>query len=141
MLKAVVAAPQEEGVDVETEAERALEAAKKIEEEAKKRAKAEEKAKAEAEAQEEEARRKAEEKAKAKAKAEEEKKKKAKTKSRAKEKEDLQILRYNRALKKESMESERKTLESKKITKTPASIQLSLVDKLMQDLDRIHRRI
>jgi len=98
--------------------------------------KAEEEARAKAE---EDARIKTEEETKAKAKTEEEKRKKADTQAKAKE--DLQAERYQRALKKESMESERKALKAKKTAKTPATIQLSLVDKLIQDLDRIHRRV
>jgi len=122
------------------EAEEKAKAEAKAEEEAKKKAEAEAKAKAEEEAKkkaEEEERARAE--AEAKAKAEEEAR--AEAGAKAKEKEDLQALRYKRALEREKLEAERKALEGEKIPKTPAAEQLSLVDKLIRDLDRIHRRV
>jgi acetyl-CoA decarbonylase/synthase complex subunit delta len=109
---------KEEAAEAEAKAKAEEEARKKAEEEAKARAEEEEKARAEAEA---------------KAKAEEE--------TKAKEKEELQALRYKRALEREKLEAERKALEGKEIPKTPAKAQMTLVDKLIQDLDRIHRRV
>jgi acetyl-CoA decarbonylase/synthase complex subunit delta len=113
-----------------------------MEAEAKANAEAEEKTKAEAEAKaktEAEAKARAEEEGKARAETEEEAK--AGVEEKAKEKEDLQNLRYKRALEREKLGAERKSLEGDKIPKTPASQQLTLVDKLIQDLDRIHRRV
>ena len=137
---------EEKVVELKPKAEEAAEpeekakAEAKAEEEAKKKAEAEAKAKAEEEAKkkaEEEERARAE--AEAKAKAEEEAR--AEAGAKAKEKEDLQALRYKRALEREKLEAERKALEGEKIPKTPAAEQLSLVDKLIRDLDRIHRRV
>ena len=104
------------------------------------KADAEAKAKAEAEAKakaEEEARAKAEADAKAKSEAEA----KAKADAKAKEKEELQALRYKRALEREKHESEMATGEGEEIPKTAAERQLGLVEKLTQNLDRIHKRL
>jgi acetyl-CoA decarbonylase/synthase complex subunit delta len=120
----------------------------KPEEEARAKAEAEAKAKAEEDAKkraEEEARKKAEEEdwakaeAKAKAKAEEEARKIAEAK--AKEKEDLKALRYQRGLEREKLEAQRAEREREKVSKTPARAQKSWVDKLIDNLDRIHKRI
>ena len=116
------------------------EAKAKAEAEAKAKADAEAKAKAEAEAKakaEEEARAKAEADAKAKSEAEA----KAKADAKAKEKEELQALRYKRALEREKHESEMATGEGEEIPKTAAERQLGLVEKLTQNLDRIHKRL
>jgi len=136
--------PEEKVVELRPKAEEAAraeaEAQAKMEAEEKAKAEVEAKAKAEAEAKakaEEEAKARAEAEAQAKMEAEE----KAKAEAEAKEKEDLQALRYKRALEREKLEAERKALEGEKIPKTAATQQLSLVDKLMQDLDRIHRRV
>ena len=126
--------PEEKVVELKPKAEEAAEA--------------EEKEKAEAEAKaEEEARKKAEEEAKAKAeeeakaRAEAEAKTRAEAEAKAKEKEELQTLRYKRALEREKLEAERMASEGKEIPKTPSKLQMTLVDKLIQDLDRIHRRV
>jgi acetyl-CoA decarbonylase/synthase complex subunit delta len=116
------------------------EAKAKTEAEAKARAEKEAKARAEAEAKaraEEEAKARAEEKAREEA----ERKAKAEVEEKAKEKEDLQNLRYKRALEREKLEAERKAFEGEKVPKKPAGQQPTLVDKLIQDLDRIHRRL
>jgi len=152
--------PQEKVVELKpkTEAERPeKEAAAKAEEEAKARAAGEAKAKAEAKAKEEakakaeaEAKARAEEDAKAKA-AEEAKKKAAAAKE--KEKDDLEALRRKRAAEKEKKEAEKPAPEAKpakavakepaseaKAAKTQAIEPDSMVDKMIQYLDRIHRR-
>ena len=136
--------PEEKVVELRPKAEEPARA----EAEEKAKIEAEEKAKAEVEAKtkvEAEEKAKAEEEAKARAEAEAQAKieaeEKAKAEAEEKEKEDLQALRYKRALEKEKLEAERKALEGEKIPKTAATQQLSLVDKLMQDLDRIHRRV
>ena len=134
--------PEEKVVELKPKAEEKLKAEAeekaKAGAEAKAKAEAEEKAKAEAQA-----RAKAEAEVKAKAEAEEKAKAEAEEKAKveAKEKEDLQALRYKRALEREKLEAERKALEGEKVPKTPAAQQLTLVDRLIQDLDRIHRRI
>jgi len=140
--------PEEKVVELRPKAEEKLkveaEEKAKAEAEAKTKAEAEEKAKAEAQAKakaEAEAKVRVEAAEKAKAEAEAEAKAKAEAEEKAKEKEDLQALRYKRALEREKLEAERKALEGEKIRKTSAAEQLSLVDKLIQDLDRIHRRV
>jgi len=97
-------------------------------------AKAEAETKAAAEAQE---KAKAEAEAKAKAEAEA----KATAGAKVKEKDDLQALRQKRAQEREKLERERKAREGKELPKTAAAEQLSLVDRLIQNLDRIHRRV
>jgi len=129
-------AEDEAAVKAKAEAE----AKAKAEAEAKAKAEAETKAKAEAAAKakaEEEAKAKAV--AEAKAKAEEEAK--AKADAKAKEKEELQALRYKRALEREKHEAEMATAEGEEIPKTAAEKQLSLVETLTRNLDRIHKRI
>ncbi len=120
----------------------------KAEEEAKANAEAEVKAKEEAETKaraEEEAKAKAEEEAKTKAvaeamaKAEDEAKAKAEVK--AKEKEELQALRYKRALEREKHEAGMAAAEGEEIPKTAAKQQLNQVEKLMKNLERIHKRV
>jgi acetyl-CoA decarbonylase/synthase complex subunit delta len=106
--------------------------------EAKAKAVAEAKAKAEAEAKakaEEEAKAKAEAEAKAKAEADA----KAKAKAKEKEKEELLALRQKRAKERAELEAKRKAEEGVTTTRTPAPEQLSLVDKLILNLERIHK--
>ncbi len=129
------AKPKEEEPEKKAEAE----AKAKEEEEAKAKADEEAKKKAEAEAkEEEEARKKAE--AEAKAKAEEEAKKKAAEKAKAKETEELQALRYKRAQEKDKLEAARAAEAGQKVKKTPSERQLGLVERLTENLDRIHKR-
>jgi len=127
-----VVAATERGLDVKAE-----EAKAKAEEEAKARVEAEAKAKAEAEARakaEAEAKARAEAEAKARAEAEE------RVKAKEKEREELQALRLKRAQDREKLEAERRAQDREREKKTPAAQQLSLVDKLIRNLDRIHRR-
>jgi acetyl-CoA decarbonylase/synthase complex subunit delta len=112
----------------------------KAEEEAKAKTEAEAKAKAEAEAKEkaeEEAKKKAEEQAKKKAEAEDA----AKAEAKEKEKEELQALRYKRVAEREKLEAERTALEGGEVPKTPAAQQKTMVEKLIESIDRTHRRI
>lgn len=107
-------------------------------------AKAETKAKVDAEAKakaEEEARAKAVADAKAKAGEEARAKAEAKIKAKTKEKEELQALRYKRALEREKHEAEKAAAEGEEIPKTAAEKQLSLVEALTRNLDRIHKRL
>jgi len=136
--------PKEAKVKAETEEE----AKKKAEADAKAKAEAEAKAKAEAEAKakvQEEAKKKAEEEAEKKAEKEAKKKAeveaKAKSETKEKEKEELQALRYERAKEREKLEAERTVLEGEEVAKTAAVQQKTMVEKLMESIDRIHRRI
>lgn len=140
------AKPKEKVVELKpkaaaTEEEEKAKAAAKKEEEAKAAAEAEERKKAEAKAAEEEkAKAEAAEKEKAAAAAaEEEKKSKAATKS--KEREELQALRQKRVLEREKLDAERKAKEGEQVTKTPAAEQIDMVDKLINNLNRIHKRV
>jgi acetyl-CoA decarbonylase/synthase complex subunit delta len=135
---------EEKGAEVKPKAEEEAEAKARAEAEAKAKEEAEAKARAEAEAkakEEEDAKAKAEEEAKAKAKAKAEVEAKAKAEAKAKQTEDLQTLRYQRALERQKHEEEKLAAEEVEITKTAAKAQLSLVQKLSQNLDRIHKRV
>jgi len=126
---------------VDKQAEEAAKA--KAEEDAKAKAEAEAKAKADAEAKaeaEEAAKAKAEEDAKAKAEAEKKAEAQAKAKAKAKESEDLQALRYKRAQEREKHAAEKQAKGGAEIKKTAAKEQPDLVDRLIRNIDRIHRR-
>ncbi len=140
--KVVELKPKAEETPTEAEAEAKAEETKKTEEEAKAKAEAETKAKAEEEAKrkaEAEAAAEAEEKAKAEAKAEAEAK--AKGEAKAKETEELLALRYKRTEEREKHEALMRASEEDEIPKTAAERQLSLVETLTLNLDRIHKRI
>ncbi|MDZ7697567.1 MAG: acetyl-CoA decarbonylase/synthase complex subunit delta [Deltaproteobacteria bacterium] len=127
--------------DVKVKAEEAAEA--KAEAEAKAKAEAEAKAKAEAEAKaksEEESKAKAEEAAKAKEEAEKKAAAEAKAKSKSKESEELQALRYKRAQEREKHVAEMTAKGQAKVKKTAAEEQPDLVERLISNIDRIHRR-
>jgi acetyl-CoA decarbonylase/synthase complex subunit delta len=125
--------PEEDKAKAEAEAKAKAEAEAKAlaEEETKAKAEAEAKAKAE-----EEVKTKAE--AEAKAKAEEEAK--AKAESKSKEKEELQALRLKRAQEREKAAAGRAQQQSEE-PKTAAEEQMDMVDKLIRNIDRIHRRV
>ncbi|MBN1104114.1 MAG: acetyl-CoA decarbonylase/synthase complex subunit delta [Deltaproteobacteria bacterium] len=114
----------------------------KPDEEAK--AEAEQKAKAEAE---QKAKAEAEQKAKAEAekKAEEDAKKRAEevaskeVEAKAREKDELEALRRKRGVRKSAPEPEKKQEEPKQ--KTRAAESATPIEKLIQNLDRIHRRV
>ncbi|MCG2774048.1 MAG: acetyl-CoA synthase, partial [Desulfobacterales bacterium] len=65
----------------------------------------------------------------------------AKAEAKTKEKEELQALRYKRALEREKHEAEMAAAEGEEIPKTAAEKQLNLVGKLTRNLGRIHKRI
>jgi acetyl-CoA decarbonylase/synthase complex subunit delta len=136
-------------VDKEAEAKAKAEAEAKAKAEAEAKAKAEEEAKAQAEAKAKaEAEAKAKAEAEAKAKAEEEAKAQAEVKAKAeaeakakaKESEDLQALRYKRAQEREKREAKKEVYAGREEPKTPAKDQLDLVERLMKNLERIHKR-
>jgi acetyl-CoA decarbonylase/synthase complex subunit delta len=137
--KEEVKAKAEEEVKAKAEEEArakadAEEAAKKKEEEAKAKAEEEAKVKAEAEA-------KAKAESEARAKAEAEAKARAEEEAKNKEKEDLQALRFKRAQEREKHEAAMKASASAATTKTPSKDQLTLVERLTKNLDRIHKRV
>ena len=128
-------APKEEPkVDPEAEAKA------KAEMEAKAKAEAEAKAKAEAEAKakaEEEAKAKAEAEAKAKAGAEA----KAAAEARAKADAEIDEIRLKRAKEREEMAAKRaKEAKAGKIAMTAAAVQKSMVDKMIDQINWVHRR-
>jgi len=137
---APAAPPAEDKAKAEAEAKAKAEAEAKAKADAETKAKADAEAKAKADA---EAKAKAEAEAKAKAEAEAKKKAeaeaKAATEQKAKEKEELQALRYKRALEREKAAGERKV--STVTSKTPAKEQPGLVDRMIANIDRIHKRI
>jgi acetyl-CoA decarbonylase/synthase complex subunit delta len=123
-------APEPEAPKVDPAAEAAAKA--KAEAEAKAKAEAEAKAKAEAEA-------KAKAEAEAKAKAEEEAKLKAEVEKREAEEE---ALRQKRMAEREALQAKREVEEGEEeIAKTAAEVQTDPLEKMMQLLDRIHRRV
>jgi len=131
----VEAAEAEEDSKAKAEAQ----ARAKIEAEAKAKAEAEAKAKAEEDAKikaEEEAKRKVE--AEAKAKAEEEARKTAAEK--AKVEAELEKIRQKRAKEREGLVARRAAMTEEDVTKTPSKVQKSMVDKMIDNLDWIHRR-
>ncbi len=111
---------------------KADEAAKaKADAEAKAKADAEAKAKAEAEAQA-----KAEAEARAKAEAEAQKA----TEEREKIEAELDTIRQKRAQEREKLAAKRAAAAEEEVKKTPAAEQKSMVDKMVENLDWIHRR-
>lgn len=102
-------------------------AAKKAEEEAKKKAAQEAKAKAKADAE-------------AKEKAEEDARKKAAADAAAKREAEEEEVRQKRAKEREQRQAKQKTEPKKKAAMTPAEEQASALDKMLDRLDRIHRR-
>ena len=116
------------------EEEQAQTAAAEAEAKEKATAAAKEEEKVQAAAAEAEAKEKAAAAAKEKARA-------AAAASKSKEKEELQALRQKRALEREKLEAERKAAEGEEVPKTPAADQIDMVDKLINNLNRIHKRI
>jgi acetyl-CoA decarbonylase/synthase complex subunit delta len=122
-------------------------AAAKAEAEAKAKVEAEAKAKADAEAQAkaaEEVKAKAEADAKAKAEAEAKAKAEADAQKAAGEKAkieaELDEIRQKRAKERADLAAKRATAEKKAAKKTPAAVQKSMVEKMIDNLDWIHKR-
>jgi len=131
--------PAEAKAKTEAEAKAKAEQEAKAKEEAKKKAEAEAKAKTEAEAKakaEQEA--KAKEEAKKKAEAEAKAAAEAKVKAKEKEKAELEALKAKRSQEREKREAAQKVAAGPKGAE--AAGEKSLVDKLIEQLDRIHRR-
>jgi len=136
---AAAAAPKVEAVvddkakaEAEAKAKAEAEAKAKAEAEAKQKAEAEAKAKAEAEAK---AKVEAEAKAKAEAAAREAAEAKAKAES------ELEAIRQKRAAEREALAAKRASATEEEVSKTPAAVQKSMVDKMVDNLNWIHRRI
>ncbi len=119
--------------DEEAKAKAEAEAREKAEQEAKAKAEAEAKKKADAEA-------KAKADAEAKEKAEAEAKKKADADAAAKREAEEDAIRQKRAKEREERLAQQKTEPKKDVSMTPAETQLSALDKMLDRLDRIHRR-
>ncbi|MEJ2221351.1 MAG: acetyl-CoA decarbonylase/synthase complex subunit delta [Desulfobacterales bacterium] len=143
------AAPAEPAAAEAPKAEAApvADAAAQAEAEAKAKAEAEAKAKADAEAQAEaaeEAKAKAEAEAKAKAEAEAQAKAEAEAKKAAEEKakieSELDEIRQKRAKERAELAAKRTAAEKKAAKKTPAAVQKSMVEKMIDNLDWIHKR-
>jgi acetyl-CoA decarbonylase/synthase complex subunit delta len=124
-----------------------VDAAAKAEDEAKAKAEAEAKAKADAEAQAkaaEEAKAKAEAEAKAKAEAEAKAKAEADAQKTAEEKAkidaELDEIRQKRAKERSDLVAKRAAAEEEAVKKTPAAVQKSMVEKMIDNLDWIHKR-
>jgi acetyl-CoA decarbonylase/synthase, CODH/ACS complex subunit delta len=141
-------APKKEAVDkaedeAKTKAEQAAkaEAKAKAEEDAKAKAEQEAKAKAAADAKAKaEAEAKAKADAQAKAKAEAEAKAKAEAEAKAKKAAEEQAIREKRAKEREALAAEHETGPSK-VTMTAAAQQKSKLDKMLDRLNRIHRKV
>jgi acetyl-CoA decarbonylase/synthase complex subunit delta len=143
------AAPAEPAAAEAPKAEAApvADAAAQAEAEAKAKAEAEARAKADAEAQAEaaeEAKAKAEAEAKAKAEAEAQAKAEAEAKKAAEEKakieSELDEIRQKRAKERAELAAKRTAAEKKAAKKTPAAVQKSMVEKMIDNLDWIHKR-
>ena len=135
------AAPAEPAPAEAPKAEAAPEAdaAAKAEAEAKAKADAEAQAKAAEEAQakaEADAKAKAEAEAKAKAEADAQKAAEEKAKIEA----DLDEVRQKRAAEREKLAASRASASEEEVSKTPAAVQKSMTDKMIDSLDWIHKR-
>jgi acetyl-CoA decarbonylase/synthase complex subunit delta len=137
--EAPAAAPKVEAV-VDDKAKAEAEAKAKAEAEAKAKAEAEAREKAEAEA---EAKAKAKAEAAAKAKAEAEAKAQAEEEARraAEAEAELDAIRQKRAEEREALAAKRASATEEEVPKTPAAVQKSMVDKMIDNLNWIHRRI
>jgi len=132
------AAPKKKVDKAEEEAQAKAEAEAKAKAEAEAKAKAEEEAKAKAEEEAQakadaEAKAKAEEDAKAKAEAE------AKAEDVAKREEEEEAVRAKRAQEREAMAAEHKAAPSE-VTLTPAAVQKTQMDKMLERLNRLHKK-
>jgi acetyl-CoA decarbonylase/synthase complex subunit delta len=145
--KAAAPAEPAEAEAPKAEAAPEVDAAAKAEAEAKAKAEAEAKAKADAEAQAkaaEEAKAKAEAEAKAKAEAEAKAKAEAEAQKAAEEnakiEAELDEIRQKRAKERAELAAKRVSAEKNVAKKTPAAVQKSMTDKMIENLDWIHKR-
>lgn len=122
--KAKAEAAAKAKAEAEAQAKRDAEAQAKADEAARLKAEAEAKAKAEAEAKakaDEEARQAAEEKAKVEA--------------------ELDAVRQKRAQEREQLAAKRQATAEEEVSKTPAAVQKSMTDKMIENLNWVHRRV
>ncbi len=133
--KVVDKAEQEAKAKADAEAKAKAEAEAKAKAEADAKAKAEQEAKAKADA---EAKAKAE--AEAKAKAEAEAKAKAEAEARAKKEAEEEAIREKRAKEREALAAKHKAAPAE-VSLTPAADQKSKLDKMLDRLNRIHKRV
>jgi acetyl-CoA decarbonylase/synthase complex subunit delta len=137
-------APKKEAVDkAEVEAKAKAEQAAKAKEEAEAKAKAEQEAKAKAEADAKakaEAEAKAKADAEAKAKAEADAKAKAAAEAKAKKEAEEQAIREKRAKEREKLAAKHEAAPSE-ASMTAAAQQKSKLDKMLDRLNRIHKRV
>jgi len=125
-------------------AEAAVDEKAKAEADAKAKAEAEAKAKAEAAAKqkaEEEAKAAAKAKAEAEAKAKAEKEARQAAEAKAKSEAELESIRQKRAEEREALAAKRASATEEEVSKTPAEVQKSMVEKMIDNLNWIHRRI
>jgi acetyl-CoA decarbonylase/synthase complex subunit delta len=137
-------APPKKKVDKaeeEAKAKAEAEAKAKTEEEAKAKAEADAKDKAEAEAKAKaEAEAKAKTEAEAKAKAEKEAKANAEAEARAKKEADEEVVREQRAKEREERLAKQEVAPKEAVSMTPAKVQKSNLDKLLENLNRLHKK-
>ncbi|UCD78209.1 MAG: acetyl-CoA decarbonylase/synthase complex subunit delta [Desulfobacterales bacterium] len=122
--KVEAAVDEKAKAEAEAKAKAEAEAKAKAQEEARVRAEAEAKAKAEAEV---------------KAKAEETARQAAEAKAKAES--ELDAIRQKRAKEREALAAKRASAGEEEVSKTPAAVQKSMVEKMVENLDWIHRRI
>ncbi len=132
--KAAAPAPEKKAAPAAAKEDAVDEAKLKADAEAKAKADAEAKAKAEADA---EAKAKADAEAKAKAEAEAQKAAEEKAKVEA----ELDEIRQKRAAEREKIAASRESAAEEEVSKTPAAVQKSMTDKMVDSLDWIHRRV
>ena len=144
--KAKKATPKKEEKKVdkaeqEAKAKAEAEAKAKAEAEAKAKAEADAKAKAEADAKAKvEAEAKAKADAEAKAKAEADAKAKAEAEARAKKEAEEEAIREKRAKERDALSAKHKAVAGE-VSMTPAAEQISKLDKMLSQLNRIHKRV
>jgi len=126
---------KEEKVDTEAAAKAEAEANAKAEAEAEEAAKAEAEANAKAEAEE-----KAKAEAEAKEKAEAEAAAKAEADALAEREAEAEAIREKRAKEREARMAKKKEAPAAEVSMTPAAQQKTELDRIMERLDRIHRR-
>jgi len=137
------AAPKKKVDKAEEEAKAAADAEAKAKAEAEAKAKADEEAKAKAEA---DAKAKAEAEAKAKAKTEADAKAKADAEAKAKAEEaakrdaEEEAVRAKRAKEREARSSKAEAAPAGKVSMTPAAVQKTQMEKLLEQLKRLHKR-
>jgi acetyl-CoA decarbonylase/synthase, CODH/ACS complex subunit delta len=133
--KVVDKAEQEAKAKADAEAKAKADAEAKVKAEADAKAKAEQEAKAKADA---EAKAKAD--AEAKAKADAEAKAKAEAEARAKKEAEEEAIREKRAKEREALAAKHKTAPAE-VSLTPAAEQKTKLDKMLERLNRIHKRV